>query len=139
MKRIVLILSAIIASPAYAGDLWEIVSTSAGPDGKPSPYTQKSCFPRDSMDASKILGDLGNCTFDQKTGDASAMTFSMTCTTSGMPKGLASMKVTGDSKLAGDKFDMRYVIKMAGSEPGEDFNMTGSLEAHKVGQCDERM
>lgn len=140
MKRICLLLSAVIAGPALAGDLWEVVSTSVGPDGKPQPYTQKNCFPKGGMDPSQMLDGLGNCTFDQKSGNASAMTFSMTCKTPGMPVDLESMKVTGDARLTGDNFDMRYTLTVGGNQamPGGDFKMSGNLEAHKVGQCTER-
>ena len=87
-----------------------------------------------------MLGGLGNCSFDQKNGNASAMTFAMTCKAQGMPAELESMKVAGDARLNGDKFDMRYTITVGGNQtlPGNDFKMNGNLEAHKVGQCKER-
>ena len=57
-----------------------------------------------------------------------------------MPAELESMKVAGDARLNGDKFDMRYTITVGGNQtlPGNDFKMNGNLEAHKVGQCKER-
>ena len=138
MEKICLLLLVIMAAPAIAGDLWEVVSTSVGPDGKPQPHTQSICFPNGGMDPSQMLGGLGNCTFDQKNGDASAMTFSMTCKTPGMAADLESMKVAGDARLNGDRFDMRCTITMGGTQPPVgDFKMTGSLEAHKVGPCSE--
>jgi hypothetical protein len=140
MNKMLFLLLVIIAYPVFAGDLWEINSTSIGPDGTPQPYTQKSCFPKDSLDPSKVLEGIGNCIFDQKSGNPSAMTFIMTCKTTGMPADLASMKVSGDARLNGDKFDMRYTIAAEGTQalPGSNFKMNGSAEAHKIGQCDER-
>jgi hypothetical protein len=140
MKNINFLLLVFIALPVFAGDLWEVTSTSVGPDGKPASYTQKNCFPKNSVDPSQMLGGLGNCIFDQKSGNVSAMTFSMTCKTSGMPAELASMKVTGDASLNGNRFDMRYIITVSGNQdaPGGDFKMSGNAEARKVGQCDER-
>jgi len=140
MEKICLLLLAVIAGPVFAGDLWEVISTSVGPDGSPQPYTQKICFPKGGVDPSQMLGGLGNCSFDQKSGNASAMTFAMTCKTQGMPAELESMKVAGDARLNGDKFDMRYTITVGGNQtlPGGDFKMNGNLEAHKVGQCKER-
>lgn len=128
------------AFPVYAGDLWEISSTSAGPDGTPQTFMEKKCLPKDGADPSQMLDDLGNCTFDQKSGTASAMTFTMTCKIPGMPAGLDSMKVSGDANLGGDKFDMRYSITAGGSHasPGGDFRMSGSAEARKVGNCEGR-
>jgi hypothetical protein len=139
LKKICLLLLAILPASAMAGDLWEIVSTSVGPDGSAQPYTQKICFSNGGMDPSQMLGGLGSCTFDQKNGNVSAMTFSMTCKTLGMPAGMESMKVAGDARLNGDRFDMRYTIALGGNQafPGGDFTMAGSLEAHKVGQCSE--
>jgi len=140
MRGIAVLLLAFMATPVCAGDLWEIVSTSSGPDGSPISDTQKKCLPEDAADASQMLGELGSCAFDQKDGTASAMTFAMTCRIQGMPADLGSMKVAGDAKLNGDEFDMRYTITVGGNQsaPGGDFKMTGSLEAHKVGQCSER-
>jgi hypothetical protein len=122
-----------------AGDLWEIVSTSVGPDGNPLSYAEKRCFPTNGMDPSQMLGNLGSCKFSQKNGSASAMTFSMTCNTPGMSSELGSMTVAGDAQLNGDRFDMRYTITVGGDQslPGGDFTMTGNLEARKVGQCSE--
>lgn len=138
MKRIYCLLLAAMAAPAFAGDLWEITSTSAGPDGSPLTYTEKKCFPKDGMNPSQMLNGLGNCTFDKKSGDAAAMSFTMTCKTPGMPPELSSMKVSGDARLNGDKFDMRYAITVGGNQamPGGDFKMTGTAQARKVGQCD---
>lgn len=138
MKNIYFLLIAAISFPVYAGDLWEINSTSAGPDGNPLAYTEKKCFPKDGMNPAQMLTDLGNCTFNQKSGDASALTFSMTCKMQGMPAEMESMKVNGDARLNGDKFNMRYTITMVGGKaaPGADFKMTGKAEARKVGQCD---
>ena len=139
MNKIVFLL-AIISCPVYAGDLWEINSSSIGPDGKPQPFMQKSCFPKDDIDPAKVLGGLGSCSFDQKSGDASAMTFILTCKTPGMSAELGSMKVTGDAKLNGDKFDMRYTITVGGNHAlaGGDFKMEGSAHARKIGQCKEQ-
>ena len=138
MKNIRLLMLGIMSFPVYAADLWEVTSTSAGPDGTPTPYTQNLCFPKDSIDPAQMLGDLGNCTFDQKSGAVSAMTFIMTCKTAGMPPELEGMKVTGDASLSGNRFDMRYVITVSGNQgsAGGDFKMNGNVEAHKVGQCD---
>ncbi len=140
MRHIAVLLLAFMATPVCAGDLWEIASTSAGPDGSPISNTQMKCLPKDEADARRMLDELGSCTFDQKDGTASAMTFAMTCKVQGMPADLGSMKVAGDAKLNGDKFDMRYTITVGGNQSlrGGDFKMTGSLEAHKVGQCSER-
>lgn len=137
-KTYILLLSA-LAAPALAGDLWEINSTSSGPDGSPMTYAEKKCFPKDGMSPSQMLDGLGNCTFDKKSGDAAAMTFSMTCKTPGMPPELSAMKVSGDARLNGDKFDMRYTIALEAKQPSAagDFKMTGSAEARKVGQCNE--
>ena len=137
MRRIAVLLLALMAAPVYAGDLWEVVSTSAGPDGSPLSATQTKCLPKDAMDATKMLDELGSCTFDQKNGNASVMTFAMTCKIQGMPADMSSFNVAGDAKLNGDKFDMRYTITVGGNQRGADFKMTGNLEAHKVGQCSE--
>ncbi len=137
MNKTCFLLLAAIAAPAMAGDLWEISSTSAGPDGAPLTYTDKKCLPKDGMNASQLLDGMGACTFDQKSGDATAMTFSMTCQMPGMPAELASMKVAGDAKLSGDTFDMRYTVTPGASRsPGGDFRMTGNATARRVGQCD---
>lgn len=140
MKSIVLVLLALMAVPASAGELWEIESTSTGPDGTPQTQTQKNCFPAGAVDPATMMGDMGSCTFDQKSGDASAMTFALTCTLPGMPAGTGAMKVSGDAQLNGNDFAMRYTITPAGnsSAPGGDFRMTGSAKAHKVGTCSER-
>lgn len=140
MKRIAVILLVFMSAPVYAGDLWEIVSTTAGPDGSPLSDTQRKCFPKDGADATHMLGDLGNCTFDQKDGNASAMTFAMTCRIQGMPANMGSFKVAGDAKLNSDKFDMRYTLTLGGDPamPGADLKMSGRMDAHKVGQCSER-
>jgi len=140
MRCIAVLLLAFMTTPVWAGDLWEIVSTSTGPDGSLMPNTQTKCLPKDAADATRMLDELGSCTFDQKDGTDSAMTFAMTCKIQGMPADLGSMKVAGDAKLNGDKFDMRYTITVGGNQSlrGGDFKMTGSLEAHKVGQCTER-
>lgn len=140
MKKICLVLLAVVASPVFAGDLWEVVSTSVGPDGKPTPFTQTSCFPKDGMDPASMLGNMGSCTFDQKSGNASAMNFVMTCRTPGMPAELGSMKVAGDARLGTSTFDMRYTITVGGNQAlaGGDFKMTGSATGKKVGQCTER-
>jgi hypothetical protein len=139
MKKICFLLAALMTTPTFAGDLWEIVSTSVGPDGNPQSYTEKKCFPKNSVNPAQMLGNLGNCTFDQKSGSASAMTFSMTCKTPGMSSELGSMTVAGDAKLNGERFKMRYTITVGGDQPlpGGDFTMTGNLEARKVGQCSE--
>lgn len=140
VRSIAVLLLAFMSAPVFAGDLWEIVSTSVGPDGSPIPNTQRKCLPKDAADFTQMLGELGSCTFDQKNGDASAMTFVMTCKMQGMLAELGSIKVAGDARLNGDQFDMRYTIAMVGSNqssPGAGFGMTGNLEAHKVGQCGE--
>jgi hypothetical protein len=140
MRRIAVLLLAFMSAPVYAGDLWEIVSTTAGPDGSPMSDTQRKCLPKDGADATRMLGDLGNCTFDQKDGNASAMTFAMTCRIQGMPANMGSFKVAGDAKLNSDKFDMRYTLTLGGDPaiPGADLKMSGRMDAHKVGQCNER-
>ena len=140
MKAILLIASAVISCPAWAGDLWEVVSSSQAPDGSRIPFTEKICFPKDGVDPAKMLGSLGSCSFDQKTGSSAAMSFVMTCRTPGMPANLDSMKVAGDARLQGDRFDMRYSITIGGNQaiPGGDFKMTGSVDARKVGTCNER-
>ena len=140
MRSIAVLLLVLMSAPIFAGDLWEIVSTSVGPDGSPISDTQKKCLPRDAADSAQMLSEPGSCTFDQKSGNAAAMTFVMTCNIQGMPAELGAMKVAGDARLNGDNFDMRYTIAMGGapSLPGADFKMTGNLEAHKVGQCSER-
>ena len=140
MRRIAVLLLAFMAAPVYAGDLWEIVSTSAGSDGSPLSDTQRKCLPKDAVDATKMLDELGSCTFDQKNGNASAMTFAMTCRIQGMPANMGSFKVAGDAKLNGDNFDMRYLITLGGEQslPGADLKLAGSMNAHKVGQCSER-
>lgn len=136
MRGIAVLLLAFMATPVCAGDLWEIASTSIGPDGSPISDTQRKCLPEDAADATRMLDELGSCTFDHKDGNA----FAMTCRIQGMPAELGAMKVAGDARLNGDEFDMRYAITV-GDNPsarGGDFRMTGSLEAHKVGQCSER-
>ena len=140
MKRIALFLLVFGTSSAYAGELWEIVSTSAGPDGTPISNTQTKCLPRNSVDATHMMDELGNCKFDRKSGNDAAMTFAMTCKIQGMPAELNSMKVAGDARLNGDKFDMRYTITTGGSKSlaGGDFKMTGSMNARKVGLCTEQ-
>jgi hypothetical protein len=140
MKRIAVLLLVFMSAPVCAGDLWEIVSTSVAPDGSPMSDTQRKCLPKDDVDATRMLGDLGNCTFDQKDGNASAMTFALTCRIQGMPANMGSFKVAGDAKLNGDKFDMRYAITLGGDPamPGADLKMSGHMDAHKVGQCSER-
>jgi hypothetical protein len=140
MNKISLLLFILLANPAFAGDLWEVNSTSVGPDGSAQPFTQKTCFPTGGADPSKMLEGLGSCTMDQKNGDASAMTFAMTCKIPGMPADLASMKVTGEAKLMGNNFAMRYTISLGGDQKlsGGDFKMNGDLEARKVGSCTER-
>lgn len=137
MRRIAVLLLTLMAAPVYAGDLWEVVSTSTGPDGSPLSATQTKCLPKDAVDATKMLDELGSCTVDQKNGNASAMTFAMTCKIQGMPADMGSFNVAGDAKLNGNKFDMRYTITVGGNQRGADFKMTGNLEAHKVGQCSE--
>jgi len=128
------------ATCAHAGDLWEITSTSVGPDGTPLPFKDTRCLPSNAMDPSAVLGNMGNCTFDQKSGSASNLTFSMVCTTPGMPASLGSMKIVGDARMSGDNFDMRYTITPGPQATGEglDFKMTGSAQARKKGTCTER-
>lgn len=130
-----------MCAPVFAGDLWEITSSSVAPDGSTIPFTQKQCVPNNGMDPSAMLAGLGTCTMNQKSGNASAMTFAMTCKTPGMPAGLDGMKVTGDAKMSGDRFDMRYAISLVGAatqQAGGDFKMNGSAQARKVGSCTER-
>jgi len=133
MKTLCLLLSAFFAAHAYAGDFWEVASTSVGLDGKSLPYSQQICLPNGDVDPSQLLGGGANCAFDQKSGNASAMAFSMNCEVPGMPAELGSIKVTGDAKLSGDRFDMRYNMSV-----GESYNMTSSMEGHKIGQCSEQ-
>jgi hypothetical protein len=139
MKKICFLLATLMTAPALAGDLWEIVSTSVGPDGNPQPFTERRCLPKDGLDPSRMLGDLGSCAFDKKIGSASAMTFSMTCKIPGMSSELGSMTVAGDARLNGDRFKMRYTITVGGDQslPGGNFSMTGNLEARKIGQCSD--
>ncbi len=129
-----------MAAPALAGDLWEITSTTYGPDGTPITTTDKKCLPKDGMDPSQIMGNMQGCTFDRKSGDATAMTFSMTCKMQGMPPELSAMQVTGDARLDGDIFTMHYTIMAvtAQNAPGSRFTMNGKAEAHKAGQCVEQ-
>lgn len=140
MQRICCLLLTLIAGPVFAGELWDVVSTSQGPDGSPHPYSQKICFPKGNVDPAQMLGGAESCAFDQKSGDATAMKFIMTCKVQGMPAELASIKVAGDARLNGDNFDMRYVITMASNEIGPgagNFGMNGNLQARRIGQCDE--
>lgn len=128
------------AGHCNAGDLWEFKSISLGPEGKPVPYTQNSCLPAGgAMNPAQVLGNLGSCAFDRKTGNASAMSFDLTCKTPGMPADLGSMKVTGDARLNGDRFDMNYTITVGGNQgaAGGGFKMTGSAEGRKIGRCNE--
>jgi hypothetical protein len=140
MKQMCMLVAGLIAFPAYAADLWEVTSTSVGPDGTPMPYTQQQCFPEGGIDPAQILGGIGDCTFDQKNGNASAMTFTLTCKTAGMPAELASMKVAGDASLSGNSFNMNYVITISAAPgaTGGDFKMSGKAQARKIGQCDAR-
>jgi hypothetical protein len=129
-----------LAGHCQAGDLWEVRSTSLGPEGKPVPYTQTSCFPAGGvMDPAQVLGTLGSCVFDRKNGNASAMSFELTCKTPGMPADLGSMKVVGEARLNGDRFDMNYTFSVGGNQgaAGGDFKMSGSAEGRKIGQCNE--
>ncbi len=122
---------------AHAGDLWEITSTSMGPDGKPMPYSTTQCLPANGMDPSAVLGGMGSCTFDQKNASGSTVTFSMTCKTPGMPAELGSMRVTGEATLNGGSFDMRYAISTGpqATGAGSDFKMNGTAHAQKKGTC----
>jgi hypothetical protein len=140
MKNISLILAGIMSFPVFAGDLWEVASTSVSPDGTFLPYTQNICFPNGSVDPAQILGGLGNCTQVQENGNASAMKFTMSCKTQGMPAELASMNVSGDASLDGNLFNMNYVITVNVNQgsAGGNFKMNGKAEAHKVGQCNTR-
>jgi len=127
----------VAAASAHAGDMWEITSVSIGPDGTSIPYTHNQCLPANAMDPSVLMGGMGTCTFDQKSGNDAALVFSMTCKTPGMPAQLGSMRVTGDAKMVGGAFDMRYVIT-AGPQAtglGSDFKMSGSAHARKTGAC----
>ncbi len=140
MKSIAFVLLVVMSIPARAGELWEIESTSTGPDGTPITHSQRNCFPNGSVDPATIMGEMGSCTFDQKNGDASALTFALTCTVPGMPAGTGAMKVSGDAQLNGDEFNMRYTITPGGSPSaaGGDFKMSGSAKARKIGACSER-
>jgi hypothetical protein len=140
MKFSFALASLALAGHCCAGELWEVKSTSVGPEGKPVPYTQKSCLPSGgAMDPAQVLGNLGSCVFDRKSGNASAMSFDLTCKTPGMPADLGSMKVAGDARLNGDRFDMNYTVTVGGNKGGAggDFRMTGSAEGRKIGQCNE--
>ena len=138
MKSLGFFMVGIMSFPVFAGDLWEVTSTSSGSDGTPIPYTQSICFPDGIVDPAQILNGIGNCTFGQKNGNTSAMTFTMTCKSTGMPDELAN--VTGDASLNGNQFNMNYVITMTANQgsAGGDFKMSGKASAHKVGQCEAR-
>ena len=123
-----------LALPAFAGDLWEITSASLSPDGQTIPLSQTRCLPANAMNPSALLDSMGSCSFDQKSGTATSMTFSMTCKTPGMAADPGAMKVTGDATMSANAFDMRYTIT-AGSA---GFKMTGSAQARKVGACSEQ-
>ena len=137
MQKACFLFLAALAAPALAGDLWEITSTTYGPDGAPLTATEKKCLPKGGMNPSQVLGNMGGCTFDHKSGDATAMTFSMTCKMQGMPAELSAMKVTGDARLDGDLFSMHYTIAAVTAQdtPGSKFTMRGKAEAHKAGSC----
>jgi hypothetical protein len=138
MKYLCFLLAGIMSVPSFAGDLWETTSISVSTDGTTVPYSRIICFPKGSVDPAQMLGGIGNCATVQKSGKASAMTFTMTCKTAGMPPEMAGMKVIGDASLNDDMFDMRFLIPASvnqGSE-GEDFKMSGTAEAHKIGHCD---
>ena len=140
MRSMSLFLVCILSFHVFAGDLWEITSTSIAPDGTPIPYTQNLCFPQNSIDPAEILDGLGTCTFDQKNGTPTAMTFIMTCKTAGMPAEVGAIKVTGDANLGGNKFTMNYVISIGENQSasGDNFKMNGKAEASKLGHCDDR-
>ena len=140
MNRSLLLLSILIAGPAFAGDLWELTSSSTGPEGKSVPFSEKQCLPKDAIDPSQMLGILGICTFDSKSGTSSAMSFSLTCKLPGMPSDLGAMKVTGDARLNANSINMRYTITPSNPQnsAGGDFRMSGNMEGRKVGQCNER-
>ncbi|WP_297571954.1 DUF3617 family protein [uncultured Deefgea sp.] len=130
----------VTCAPALSGELWEITSSSIGPDGVAMPLTQKQCLPNNGMNPSAVLAGMGQCVFDQKNGNASAMAFTMTCKTPNMPQGLDAMKIVGDAKMSADRFDLRYTIAIAGSavqQSGGDFKMSGSAQAKKLGKCTE--
>ena len=139
MKKACFLLLAAIAAPALAGDTWEITSTTTGPDGAPISLTEKKCLPKDGMNPSKALDNMGSCVFDSKSGDEKAMNFSLTCKMQGMPPELQAMKITGNARLDGDKFSMNYTVTAVTSpdSPGANFTMNGKAEAHKTGQCRE--
>ncbi len=140
MQKILFLLLAAMAAPCFAGDLWEINTTTYGPDGTPVTTSEKKCLPKDSANLSHFMGDMEDCTFDQKSGTASAIKFSMTCKMKGMPPELSAMKVAGDAKLDGGHFSMNYTITAVPSKetPGGNFTMKGQAEAHKTGQCTEQ-
>lgn len=125
------------AATAATGDLWEFTSSSSDPDGKAIPHAERKCLPVDGVDPSKLLENMGSCTYDHKSGHVSDLKFAMTCRAPGVPASLGAMKVVGDAKLNGARFDMRYTITVGGdsSQPGDDFKMTGNLEGRKVGSC----
>ena len=108
MKRIALFLLVFGTSSVYAGELWEIVSTSAGPDGTPISNTQTKCLPRNSVDATHMMDELGNCKFDRKSGNDAAMTFAMTCKIQGMPAG-AEFDESG-GRCAAEWRQIRYAL-----------------------------
>jgi len=140
MKYLWLLIASFIVLPVFAGELWEITSTSIAPNGTPISFTQNHCFPNEGINPAEILEGLGNCTFDQKNGTPSTMTFIMTCKTAGMPAEVAAIKVIGDANLSGNKFIMNYVISV-GDDPsvsGGNFKMNGKAEANKSGHCDSR-
>jgi len=139
MKKIFFLLLGAFSAHALAADLWEITSTTQGPDGAPITYTEKKCLPKDGMNPSQALNNMGDCVFDQKNGNATAVNFSMTCKMPGMPAELSAMKVAGDAKLDGDSFTMHYTITAVtrSDSPGANFSMKGTAEARKTGQCKE--
>lgn len=130
MRSIVLASCAFVTSNAFAGDLWEITSNSLAPDGQNIPFTQTKCLANNAMSPSAVLNGLGDCSFDQKSGTETAMTFSMSCKIPGMPADTPAMKVTGDATMGANALDMRYVITA-----GAGFKMTGTAKARKVGTC----
>ncbi len=133
-------MAGILSFPVLAGDLWEVTSTSVSPDGTSDPATQSICFANGMLDPAQVLGGLGNCTFEHKSGTLSAMTFSMTCRTPGMPQDLLAMNVTGDASLNGNNFNMHYVITLKSTQHAteENFKMNGSAQAKKTGTCNAR-
>lgn len=133
---------ALAGAPALAGagELWQIDSTTSTPGGPPLAHSESQCLPKDGMEPTRALQGMGNCNFLQKNGNAAALSFMLECHLPGMPADLAEFRVSGDARLAGDHFDMRYMIFVGGaSGPASgDFAMTGTVNARRTGSCHAR-